>query len=110
MSDGAPTDTEARQASGDPGEGAEGAETSPSEFETALEELERIVTRLDREDVELDEALELFETGVQHLRTASRLLQEARGVVEELIEDAAGELDTVEFDLPTEDGVADGES
>jgi len=73
-----------------------------SEFEEALEELERIVARLDREELDLDEALHLFETGVGHLRTASRHLTEARGVVEELIEAASGDLEAVEFDLPTE--------
>jgi len=73
-----------------------------SAFEEALEELERIVARLDREELDLDEALELFETGVGHLRTASRLLTEARGVVEELIEAASGDLEAVEFDLPTD--------
>lgn len=87
---------------------AEG-ERRPSEFETALDELERIVERLDREELELDEALELFEEGVGHLRTASRLLDEARGVVEELIEDASGELEAVDFDLPEDDRGADGE-
>ena len=71
-----------------------------SEFEAALAELERIVARLDREELSLDEALEMFETGVSHLRTAGRLLDDARGVVEELIEDASGELATVDFDLP----------
>jgi exodeoxyribonuclease VII small subunit len=81
----------------------------PSEFETALDELERIVGRLDREELELDEALELFEEGVGHLRTASRLLDEARGVVEELIENASGELEAVDFDLPEDDRGTDGE-
>jgi exodeoxyribonuclease VII small subunit len=78
--------------------------SSTSEFEASLAELERIVARLDREELSLDEALELFESGVSHLRTASRLLDDARGVVEELIEDASGELATVDFDLPVADG------
>lgn len=87
---------------------AEG-ERRPSEFGTALDELEGIVRRLDREELELDEALELFEEGVGHLRTASRLLDEARGVVEELIEDASGELEAVDFELPDDDRGTDGE-
>lgn len=87
--------------------GASGDERRPSEFEGALEELEEIVARLDREDLELDEALALFEEGVGHLRTASRLLDDARGVVEELIEDASGELEDVEFEMPDEGRRAD---
>jgi exodeoxyribonuclease VII small subunit len=70
------------------------------DFEASLEELERIVERLDRDELELDEALELFERGVSRLRTAGRHLSEARGRVEELIEDASGELASVDFDLP----------
>lgn len=72
-------------------------------FEAALERLEGVVRRLDREELDLDEALALFEQGVADLRTASRRLDEARGRVEELIEDAAGELETVDFDLPTDE-------
>jgi exodeoxyribonuclease VII small subunit len=87
-------------ASGAAGEGGEG-------FEAALERLEGIVRRLDREELELDEALELFEKGVGDLRTATRQLDAARGKVEELIEDAAGELETVDFDLPTDDAAGD---
>lgn len=69
------------------------------EFERALSELEDIVRALDREDMHLDEALELFREGVGHLRTANRLLDEAEGQVEELIEEASGELETVDFDV-----------
>lgn len=71
----------------------------PPRFEAALEELEEIVQRLDREELDLDEALRLFEDGVARLRTASELLSEARGRVEELIEEASGELSVVEVDL-----------
>ncbi len=87
---------------------AEGSSRT-SEFEASLAELERIVERLDRDELSLDEALTLFEAGVGHLRAASRLLDEARGVVEELIEDAAGQLSTVEFDVPV-GGAADEET
>lgn len=69
------------------------------DFEEALTELEEIVRALDREEMRLDEALELFRDGVGHLRTANRLLDEAEGQVEELIEDASGELEAVEFDV-----------
>lgn len=72
-------------------------------FEAALEELERIVRRLDRDEMSLDEAMEAFEAGVGHLRRASSLLDETRGRVRELVEDAAGEIEAVEFELPDED-------
>lgn len=68
------------------------------DFETALEELESILRALDRDELGLDEALDLFERGVAHLRTANRLLAEARGTVEALIEEASGDLRTVDFE------------
>lgn len=94
---------------GDPRPGDPSGEASPSGFEAALGELEEIVSRLDRDELELDEALELFEEGVAHLRTASRLLDEARGVVEELIEDASGELEAVDVELPDDPRARDEE-
>lgn len=76
------------------------------DFETALTELEEIVRALDREEMRLDEALDLFREGVDHLRAATRLLDDAEGQVEELIEDASGELEAVEYeaDGPEEAG------
>lgn len=73
-----------------------------TEFERALEELERILEVLERGDPGLDEALELFERGVGHLRAANRLLEDARGRVEELVSDASGELRAVPFEVPGE--------
>lgn len=79
-------------------------------FEAALSELEEIVRALDREEMQLDEALELFREGVGHLRTANRLLDDAEGQVEELIEEASGELETVDFDVgSTEEAAENGD-
>ncbi len=68
-------------------------------FEEALGELESILRALDREELRLDEALSLFERGVARLRAANRLLDDAKGAVEELIAGAAEELRTVELEL-----------
>lgn len=73
-------------------------ETDSGSFEIALADLERIVAALEGEELELGAALELFERGVSRLREASRLLDAAHGRVEELIEDAAGELRLVGFE------------
>lgn len=79
-----------------------------AEFEKALAELERIVEALERGEPGLDEALELFERGVGHLRAANRLLEDARGRIEELVADASGELRAVPFDAPDEEEAGDG--
>ncbi|MGW8283504.1 MAG: exodeoxyribonuclease VII small subunit [Gemmatimonadota bacterium] len=69
----------------------------PRGFEELMAELDAIVRELDRGDVQLDDALALFETGVSRLREAGRMLDYARGRVEELIESAAGDLSVIGF-------------
>ena len=64
------------------------------EFEATLQELEDIVSRLDREGVGLDEAVALFEKGIDKLKRANGWLEHASGRVEELIATATGGLET----------------
>lgn len=80
-------------------------------FEALMAEIDGIVEALDRRELELDEALALFETGVARLRQAGLLLERARGRVEELIESASGDLSVAGFEASeggdatsTEDG------
>lgn len=47
------------------------------EFGKQLERLEAIVRRLEGEDLDLDEALKLFEEGVERLRAAREQLTQA---------------------------------
>lgn len=72
-------------------------------FERALAELETIADSLEREDLDLDQALALFERGVERLRVAGRLLDAAHGRVEELVADAAGSLVVQPLDVGQED-------
>ena len=53
-------------------------------FEAALARLEEILGRLERGDVSLDEALELWREGEAHHRRCLELLTAAEGRVEEL--------------------------
>lgn len=69
-------------------------------FEQLLIELEAVVDRLGEEDLELDEALALFERGVVCLREAGGLLDAAEGRVEELVETASGDLEAIGFEAP----------
>lgn len=69
-------------------------------FEQLLADLEATVDRLGAQDLELDEALSLFERGVACLRDAGRLLDAAEGRVEELIEAASGDLEAIGFEVP----------
>ena len=64
-------------------------ETNDPSLETRLTRLEEILARMESEEVELDEALRLFEEGVGHVREAERVLAETELRVEELL--ASGE-------------------
>lgn len=77
-------------------------------FEELIGELESIVERLGAGDLELDEALGLFERGVGCLRDAGGLLDAAEGRVEELIESAAGDFEAIGFDVPERNGGEQG--
>lgn len=65
---------------------AEQAETAYS-FETSLTELERIVTQLESGDLPLDDALTVFEQGIQLARQGQQQLQQAEQRVQILLSD-----------------------
>ena len=59
-------------------------------FEDDLSNIESLVARLEREELPLDTALQLFEEGVERLRRAAAALAEAEGKVQKLVEQADG--------------------
>jgi exodeoxyribonuclease VII small subunit len=61
-------------------------------LDSRLEQLESIVNRLDRDDLELQEALDLFEEGVSHVREAYSLLEHTKLRVEKLVVEMDGEV------------------
>jgi len=56
------------------------------EFSKQLERLEAIVRRLEAEDLDLDEALKLFEEGIERLRVARDQLTQAELKVKKVLE------------------------
>jgi exodeoxyribonuclease VII small subunit len=74
--------------------------TENLDFEATMAELERIARALDGDELDLDDALSLFEAGVHHVRRANHLLEEVRGRIEELIETSSGEQKVTELDVP----------
>ena len=66
-------------------------------FESDLQRLEEIVAELESEDFELDEALRLFEEGVERLRDASAGLVRAEERVKLLIERMDGAIELGEL-------------
>jgi exodeoxyribonuclease VII small subunit len=79
------------------------------DFEKTLRDLEAIAGRLDSEELDLDEAISLFEQGIAKLRAANRWLDEAQGRVEELIATATGRLETRPIDGERPNAVRDTE-
>jgi len=85
----------------------------PLSFESALERLEVSVARLEEGEMPLEEALELFESGVKLSRQCQSTLEEAERRIEILVADRgslAGDERTTTFDVGEDDEDVDDES
>ncbi len=60
-------------------------------FEQALSELEKIVQRLEKGELPLEESLRLYEEGIRLSRLCHGKLEEAEGRIEVLLKDSRGE-------------------
>ena len=63
-----------------------------------LKRLEEIVRLLEAEDLDLDQAIALFEEGVTRLRTARAQLGAVEQRVQKVLEQAGGELKLADLD------------
>lgn len=70
-------------------------------FEECLQRLEEVVNQLERGDVPLEQALKLFEEGVQLSNGCRKELEEAEGKVEILLKQN-GKLQAEPFDISAE--------
>jgi len=66
-------------------------ENGEPRFEQALEALEKLVERLEKGELTLEESLRLYEEGVRLSRLCHEKLEEAEGKIEMLLKDAKGE-------------------
>jgi exodeoxyribonuclease VII small subunit len=73
------------------------------EFEKSLARLEEVVRRLEQANLTLDDAMKLFEEGVQLSRECQKQLEEAEGRVEILLKKTDGRLAAVPFEPEKED-------
>lgn len=74
------------------------AQSLTSPLADELARLEEIVRKLEAQDVELDEALSLFEEGVARLRTARERLAAAELKVQAVLEEAGGDIRLTDLD------------
>jgi len=81
-----------------PGPNKAAESTRKGDFEKSLARLEEVVKRLESAELSLDEAMKLFEEGVQLSRDCQKYLEQAEGKVEILLKKAGGELAAEAFD------------
>lgn len=74
--------------------------TSEMPLGARIHRLQRIVADLEREDIELEDAMRLFEEGVTHLRAAESLVQQTELRIERLLDGRDG----VQAERVDEDG------
>jgi exodeoxyribonuclease VII small subunit len=70
----------------------------PLSFAAQLERLEAIVRQLEGQELDLDDALKLFEEGVERLREARDRLTAAEVKVKQVLIDQAGKLKVEDLD------------
>jgi len=73
------------------------------DFERSLLRLEEVVRKLENANLSLDEAMKLFEEGVELSRECQKQLEQAEGRVEILLKKADGKLVAQPFEPKTED-------
>ena len=69
-----------------------------NDFEKAFQELEKIVQRLEGEELPLDESLQLFEEGIRLSRFCHQRLEEVEKKIETILADAKGQPVTEPFE------------
>ena len=72
-------------------------------FEQSLGRLEEVVRKLDSASLPLDEAMKLFEEGMQLSRDCQKQLEEAEARVEILLKKAGGAMAAQPFDPEAEE-------
>jgi exodeoxyribonuclease VII small subunit len=72
-------------------------------FESALQRIEEIVTKLERGEDSLDDSLRMFEEAAGLIGFCRGALDSAEGKLERLVESQAGALRTEPLDEPADD-------
>lgn len=67
-------------------------------LEEALERLEEIVNQMDSESIDLDDSIELFREGMELTKFCRKQISGAEQKVQEVLEDADGNLTLEDFD------------
>lgn len=71
---------------------------SSFKYEEAISRLDEITQKLEKGELTLEEALTLFEEGIKLTKICSKILDEAEGKIEILIQDIDGDITIEDFD------------
>ena len=71
-------------------------------FEDKLKKLEELVSSLDRDDLSLDESIEMFEKGIKLSKECSEKLENAEKKINILLNDENGNLKEEKFESSEE--------
>ena len=74
------------------------AKKKTEHFEDALKNLEKIVEKLERGELPLEDALDSFTEGIRLVQLCNKKLEEAESKVEMLLKDQQGEWNPVAFE------------
>lgn len=85
------------------------AKSRSNDFEKSFQQLEKIVQRLEGEELSLDESLKLFEEGIALSRFCHSKLEEVEKKIELILSDAKGEPVTKPFEPEPDESEDDGE-
>ena len=80
-----------------------GEPAKKADFERSLQRLEEVVKRLESANLPLDEAMKLFEEGVELTRECQKQLEQAEGRVEILLKKADGKIAAEPFEAEDEE-------
>ena len=72
-------------------------------FEDQLAALEKVVERLERGELPLDESVDLFEEGMRLSMACKKELESAEGRIQVLIDESRGEVKVADLNLDLED-------
>jgi exodeoxyribonuclease VII small subunit len=78
-------------------------------FEDQLTALEKVVERLERGELPLDESVDLFEEGMRLSMACKKELQSAEGRIQVLIDEARGDVKVADLNLDLVDEDEEGE-
>ena len=85
--------------SGNPSNSSSGKPEKKVTFEEAISELETIVNKLERDSLDLEASILMFQQGIDLTSVCAKMLEDAEGKIVKLIKDSDGKIAEENFDI-----------